>query len=91
MPHLRTLQLSEAAQESLEEMSKHHPKAYLRERAAALLKIERGRRPAEVARTGLLRCRKPDTVYTWLDRYEQFGLRGLYVRAGRGRKLGRSP
>jgi hypothetical protein len=67
------------------------PKAYLRERAAAILKVADGRSAAAVARTGLLRPRKPDTVYLWLDRFQQEGLAGLSLRPGRGRKPAFSP
>jgi transposase len=62
------------------------PKAYLRERAAALLKIADGMSAAAVARAGLLRRRKPATVYRWLQRYRAAGIAGLHDRPGRGRK-----
>jgi transposase len=62
------------------------PKAYLRERAAALLKMADGMPAAAVARTGLLRPRQPDTVYRWFHRYQQEGVAGLADRPGRGRK-----
>ena len=61
-------------------------KPYLRERAAALLKIADGQAAAAVARTGLLRPRQPDTVYRWLARYRAEGIAGLADRPGRGRK-----
>lgn len=61
-------------------------KAYLRERAGALLKIADGQSAAAVARTGLLRPRQPDTVYRWLARYRAEGIAGLRDRPGRGRK-----
>lgn len=62
------------------------PKPYVRERAAALLKIADGLPAAAVARTGLLRSRQPDTVYRWLHRYLHEGVAGLDDRPGRGRK-----
>ena len=67
------------------------PKPYLRERAAALLKIADGRSAAAVARAGLLRPRKPATVWRWLVRYQAEGLAGLHDRPGRGRKPAFSP
>lgn len=67
------------------------PKAYLRERAAALLKIADGMPAAAVARTGLLRPRQPDTVYRWFHRYQEDGVAGLADRSGRGRKPAFSP
>lgn len=53
---------------------------YLRERAAALLKIADGWSAHGVAREGLLKARHPDTVYAWLTRYEREGLGGLIQR-----------
>jgi transposase len=67
------------------------PEPYLRERAAALLKVADGMSAARVAREGLLRVRKPDTVYAWIDRFVEEGIEGLRVRKGRGRKPAFSP
>jgi hypothetical protein len=64
---------------------------YLRERAAALLKVDAGRSAAWVAQHGLLRPRKPDTVYAWLDRFILDGVVGLRIQPGRGRKPAFSP
>ena len=86
MSHARNLELDEVSQKTLEEMRKHHRKAYMRERAAALLKIASGQSVAQVARDGLLRPRDWGTVANWLNRYQQYGLAGLYIRTGRGRK-----
>lgn len=82
----RTLLLTDAERAALEQWRDRAPRPHLRERAAALLKIAAGLAPAQVARTGLLRRRKPDTVYAWLDRYAAEGLAGLQIRPGRGRK-----
>lgn len=49
------LELEEAVRITLEEMRAHHPKPYLRERAAALLKIAEGMAPAAVAKRGLFK------------------------------------
>ncbi len=87
----RAFCLTRAERQTLEEMRDHAPKAYLRERAAALLKVDDGLPPARVAREGLLRPRKADTVYAWLDRFIEDGLAGLYIRSGRGRKPAFSP
>ena len=69
----------------------HAPQPYLRERAAALLQVADGLPAAAVARRGLLRRRKPDTVYAWLDRFAAEGVAGLVIRKGRGRKPAFSP
>jgi hypothetical protein len=83
--------LDEPARITLEQMRDRHPKPYLRERAAALLKIANGIAPARVAREALLKPRYADTVYEWLDRYLAEGIAGLYIKPGRGRKPAFSP
>ena len=65
--------------------------AYLRERAAALLKIAAGSSPHRVAQSGLLKKRKPDTVYTWLRHYREHGVMGLRHKPGKGRKPAFAP
>lgn len=82
----RLFSLSDAERTTLTELRDHGPHAYLPERAAALLKVDAGMPAARVAQEDLLRPRKPDTVYAWLDRYLIDGLAGLWIRAGRGRQ-----
>ena len=60
------LDLTDEQKEALRELRDNGKPAYLRERAAAMLKISAGMSPHCVAMTGLLKKRKPDTVYTWL-------------------------
>ena len=91
MAKRRTLDLSLKQRAELEQVLEHSPKPYLRERAAALLKIADGMSANAVARKGLLKSRAPDTVYDWLNRYETEGLEGLEIRSGRGRKPAFSP
>lgn len=68
------------------------PKPYQRERAAALLKIAAGASATAVARRGLLRPRRPETVYQWVQRFTAYGVAGLLtIRPGRGRKPAFSP
>jgi hypothetical protein len=69
----------------------HAAAPYVRERAAALLKVADGQSAAQVARAGLLRPRQPDTLYRWLDRYRAAGVAGRQIRPGRGRKPAFSP
>lgn len=78
--------LSYEDRETLEQMRDHHPKAYLREEAAGLLKIAEGHSGRWVAREGLHKPRQPDTVYGGANNYRKEGLAGLYVKPGRGRK-----
>jgi len=91
MPNLRTLKLTIEQKAELEQIRDNHEKSYLRERAAALLKISEGQTPHYVAIKGLHKKRDPDTVYEWLDRYEADGVAGLQIKEGRGRKPAFSP
>ena len=87
----RQIALTAEEREALLERRDHAALPYVRERAAAVLKVADGMPAAVVARQGLLRPREPDTVYAWLDRYHAEGLAGLAVRTGRGRKPAFSP
>ena len=80
MARLRTLSLTAAQRRELEEARDHAAQPQVRERAAALLKVADGQTPHAVARGGLLKPRDPDTVYGWLDIFEQAGLAGLIAR-----------
>lgn len=81
-----TLDLDADQRRELERIRDRDPKAYMREKAAALLKIAGGMSPHAVARHGLLKPRDPDSVYAWLRRYQEGGVAGLRIRRGRGRK-----
>lgn len=91
MPAPLSLLLTVEQRAELEEMRDHAPQPYLRERAAALLKVANGQSASQVARQGLLRQRHRVTVSDWVHRYQAEGLAGLRVRAGRGRKPCFSP
>ena len=80
----RTLRLSPPERAALEDARDHDPRPHVRERCAALLKIADGRSPHEVARSGLLKPRDPDTVYSWLTLYELHGLAPLIERTHGG-------
>jgi hypothetical protein len=86
MPQQRTLELETAARLTLEEMRDHHPLPYMRQRAAALLKIADGLSAHWVAQHGLHKPVDVDQLYEWLNRYQHYGIAGLYIRKGRGRK-----
>ena len=86
MPTVRRLVLTEEQRQQLVHLRDGAPKPYLRERAAALLKIAAGLPAAQVARQGLLRPRQPDTVYRWLNSFLAQGIEGLKVKPGAGRK-----
>ena len=76
---------------SLQRQRDTAPKPFQRERAAALLKVAEGLPVPQVARAGLLRPRRPATLYRWVRRFRQEGLASLSIRPGRGRKPAFSP
>jgi hypothetical protein len=95
----RTLRLKTREQRELEHYRDHDPRPYVRERCGALLKIAAGATPHAVARQGLLQPRDPDTLYGWLQMYEEDGVAGLLahqqggdrrrvLRGGRSREGG---
>jgi transposase len=86
MTKVLVIELSQEQQQELEQVRDKAPKAYMRERAAALLKIAEGRTGRQVALKGLLKARQPDTIYRWVARYRAEGVGGLSNRPGRGRK-----
>ena len=80
MVQKRRLELNETEREALVAHRDHDANPQVRERCAAILKIAAGQSAYGVAREGLLKPRDPDTVYEWLDRYEQDGLVGILSR-----------
>ncbi len=85
MVRRRTLTLTAEQRAELEDLRDHSPTPYLRERAAALLKIADGDSPHAIALHGLFKLRDPDTVYAWLNAYEQEGVKGLIQKPRRRR------
>lgn len=73
----RTLTLTDRQRAELVALRDHDRRPYLRERAAALLRIADGESPHAVARRGILKPHAPDTLYDWLDRYTAQGSTGL--------------
>ena len=82
----REVRVTEEQRAELERMVRQDPKPYRRERAAAVLLVAEGQAAHAVAQAGLLVRRAPDTVYRWLDRFEEHGVAGLTMTPGRGRK-----
>jgi len=80
------LTLSPAQHAELAALRDHAPQAYIRERAAAIVKVAAGATIQAVAHSALLRPRQPETVREWIERYLTGGADGLRVRKGRGRK-----
>lgn len=77
MSRIRKLTLSDEQRQELVEHRDHDPRPDVRERCAAMLKIAEGQVARQVAQRGLLKPRDSDTVYSWLDRYQAEGLKGL--------------
>ena len=86
MPRRIEVRLSEAQQQELRQVRDHHAKAYLRERAAAILKVASGNTLTEVGERGLHKRHEPETVHHWIKRYLEAGLAGLRFKVGSGRK-----
>lgn len=82
----RVTSYSRQQQAELKQARDHHPKPYVRMKAAALLKVDAGQSIEQVAAQGLLKPVGYETVRQWIVRYEQAGLDGLRVQSGRGRK-----
>jgi len=91
MPKIITICLTSEQQDQLEKIRDKHKCPYMRERATAILKVAEGVSGRQVALNGLLKPRKPDTIYGWVRRYKQEGIPGLPVKPGRGRKPAYSP
>ena len=85
------LNLTDNQQDALRKLRNNGKQSYIRERAAAILKIASGMSPHKVAKQGLLKKRKPDTVYDWLRRFREQGTDGLFQKSGRGRKPSYAP
>jgi hypothetical protein len=85
MSKARKVEISEEQRQELKRVRDHHKIAYYRERASAILKVADGMPLSRVAKEGLLKKRRAETVREWVNRYEQEGIAGLGVREGRGR------
>jgi transposase len=85
MPKRRYLRLSESERAELEQVLRRDQRAYMRERASALIQIADGRSSHWVSQHGLLRRRNPKTVIAWLNAYEQGGVAALVQKPRRKR------
>ncbi len=91
MPKILRISLTAEQSSELEQARDHSDKPYMRERACAILKIASGMSGRQVAQQGLLKKRRKDTIYEWVNRYKAEGISGLQIRSGRGRKPAFSP
>ncbi len=86
-----SFEFTPAQVQELEQVRDHHPQAYVRVKAAGILKVWSGTSRRQVAKSGLLKPVRRETVQRWIVRYHQEGIAGLLVHAGRGRKPAFSP
>ena len=77
MASRRILRLKTREQRELEHYRDHDARPYVRERCSAVLRIAAGETAHAVARQGVLKPRDPDTLYGWLQLYEEEGVAGL--------------
>ncbi len=91
MPPPLRIELTEQQRCELEALRDHDALPYLRERAAAILKVADGHSGLQTARNLLNRPHWQDTLYEWVKRYRAEGVEGLKIRSGRGRKPAFSP
>ena len=91
MSKILTVCLTPEQEEQLKEIRDTDKLPYMRERAAAVLKVASGISCHQVALHGLLKPRDPDTVYDWIHSYQAEGIDGLPIKPGRGRKPAYSP
>lgn len=83
MKPYRYINLSPMEVETLEAGMRHHAKSFYRTRCQALLLSHRSYKVIEIA--SVLQVRS-HTVRLWMSNWEQKGLAGLQISAGRGRK-----
>ena len=86
MPKVTKLCLTAEQVEELTTARNRHGKAYVREKAAAILKVKQGQSIRQVALHGLHKRRSEHTVKSWIADYLAGGIGGLLVKTGRGRK-----
>ena len=91
MPKRIRVSLNEVQMQELETMRHTAAKPYLRERAAAVLKVAEGETVTAVAEKGLLIRHEPETVHGWIKDYLKDGLAAWAIGTGRGRKASFSP
>lgn len=68
---------------TLKEGSRNGKKPHFRDRCKSILMSADGYKVSEIARLFKVRTR---TIYTWFNRWEQFGISGLMILPGRGIK-----
>ena len=80
---MRYIKLTKLEKETLKCCFKKHPKSHVRIRCQSLLLSNEGWQVKQIALLHQTRCR---TIYTWFDRWNDLGIIGLMILAGRGIK-----
>ena len=91
MPGRLIIRLNEQERAELVRIVRTHKVPYVRERAAAILRIADGESGRSVARRGVLTPRSLNTIYRWVHRFLEEGVDSFRIRPGRGRKPAFSP
>jgi len=86
-----TIKLTKKQRQQLESVRSRHPKAYVRERAAVVLKVAAGTSARGIVNAGFFKVRDHETIAEWAHRFEKDGIKGLLIKTGRGRKPSFSP
>lgn len=86
MPKRIVVELSVEQEAELKRVRDSHGKPYMRERAAAVLKVAAGETLTAVGANGLLKRHEPETIHHWIKQYQAAGLAGWHIQPGRGRK-----
>jgi hypothetical protein len=68
MPKALTVELTEEQKQELRRVRDHHSKAYVRVKAAAILKVADGQSRRHLALYGLLKPMAQETVSQWIKR-----------------------
>ncbi len=90
MPKRYKIELTEEEKQKLESWTKNPPRAYLRERARAILKVSQGKTLETTAQELRVRVHR-NAVSEWVQRFLADRLEGLKIKVGRGRKTIFSP
>ena len=91
MPASSVLRLTPEQTHELQRVQATHAQAHFRVKATALLKVAAGASIEHVRLHGLLKPVSWTTLKSWIERYQQEGINGWKVKAGRGRKPVFSP
>ena len=79
---MKYISLTGEEKTTLEEAYKNHEKHHVRQRCKALLLNNEGKKIPLIASLFSIRTR---TIYTWINKWEEVGLRGLMIKPGQGR------